>query len=504
VAKTRTASGRSRQPRHGLYSYGVWHHEDGGDDAGENGAEAGRSGPLPDPDSRHWRHPSELRRDHALPHPDPTPLPMVATLRPSTSLRWPLMAVGGCLAVAAVGALSLRTPLAPSSSLQTAAGTTTLPEWVIGMPGGTLLGGDRVTTAEQPQSAEAAPVPPHEASTTVTAAPQELWDLVAHHPLRRSSTTNPASSPGTGRVGATEAAAVQVYGIYAEFEAEDSLLASFVVVDGQPVTSAAALGGRDRVWVRSGSVWSEVTVATVDPLTDLALLQPIDGTVPLGLPDLAISTEPVVASQPVMVGYGDVELSGSEAVEAGSPDEGPDGDDGDPEEWVDASDRRGTVYAIGPTAVTPTDHLIHQPIRAAIDPAPGDAGAPLRDREGALVGMTVATNTPQIVAVPIDRVIEAVASLRTIGVGDDTWVGCEVRATSNGLIIESVDEDGPARELRVGDRIVRVGGQAMSHPDQLHYAAREAGVGGSLVITIERNGRRGAIDLSVAARPSDT
>lgn len=456
----------------------MWHREDGGEDPGENGAETERSGALPDPESRHWRHPSELHRNHALPNPDPTPVPLAGHLRSPSSVRWPLMAVGGCLAVAAVGVLSLRTTLVSPTSLQTAAGTTTLPEWAIGLPGGTTARTESTMIADRPRSTALDPTPLLDTSTTITLPPQELWDLAAHHPAPLPSTTGPVRTPAPVQIDTAEVSEARVYGVYAEVDVEDSLLASVAVIGDEPVTSAAALGDRTWVWIRSGPVWTQAVVAAVDPLTDLALLEPVAGTAPLELPALPISAEPVLAGQPVMIGYGDLETADA--------------------------DRWGTVYAIGPTAATPTNHLVNDPIRAAIDPAPGDAGAPLRDDRGAVVGLTVTSNAPQVVAVPIEQVVEAIESLRRIGAGDDTWIGLDVRGGEDCLVIESVSEEGPATVLRPGDRIVMVGGEAMTHPDELRHAAREAGVGGSLVVTIERHGRRGAIDIEVGARPLGT
>ena len=531
--------GRSRRRGPGLYSYGVWHDEDG--------EESEVSGALPDPGARHWRHPSELGSQHALPHPDPTPVPSRSLSSGVSALR-PALVVSGCVVIAVAGLAGLQR-IDRTSPLDTEAIGTVIPT-------PTTAAIDRVFTlvSERPVpggeavASEADPAG-DPAPTTTTSAPAETSSTLGR-PI--DGREEPPGAPAEGSV-AIEAEVAPVYGIYRN-RSDDGRLGSFLVVDGQVVTSASALDGRAAVWVRVASDWFGATVVASDPLTDVALLELGTDAAP-ALPVHELRAEPVRPGDPVMVGHGDpgshrstTDASGDTGTLGrqttaagpgpettlppdGSADEGtsdPSGDvpstvdqatsedtTDDPatgparptpglsdEAWVAESHQRGLVYSMSKPLQTPSGRKIHDPILVLIDRRPGDAGGPLRDRDGRVVGLTVPGHKPQLAAVPILRVIEAVDLLRA-GALDTTWLGIEVEAEQDdaGLVVTGVDEASPVPYLLAGDRIVAVNGRPATHVDDLRFAARTTGVGGVLTLTFQRTKVQVTVDVVVAPAP---
>ena len=272
----------------------MWHDEDG--------EEAEVSGALPDPGARHWRHPSELGRQHALPHPDPTPVPGRSLSSGVSALR-PALVVSGCVVIAVAGLAGLQR-LDRTSQLGTDAIGTVVPT-------PTTAALDRVFTlvSERPVAggagaseadSDSADGP---ASTTTTSARPETSSTIGR-PTDGGATQPGAPAEPTVSI---EAESAPVYGIYRN-RSDDGRLGSFLVIDGQVVTSASALDGRAAVWVRVASDWFGATVVAADPLTDVALLEL--GT-DLGtddaptLPVHELRAEPVRPGDPVMIGHGD-------------------------------------------------------------------------------------------------------------------------------------------------------------------------------------------------------
>ncbi len=175
--------------------------------------------------------------------------------------------------------------------------------------------------------------------------------------------------------------------------------------------------------------------------------------------------------------------------------------DRETKEWVSESNRRGVVYSLTKPLATGSGHLIHDPIRLTTTPGPNDAGAPVRNRDGEVIGLVAHSSLTQVAAVPIDRVVEAVGWLRQSGVGDPAWLGLTVTAQPDGLVVTAIDEGGPAFDLAPGDLILAVDRQPIFHPDSLAYAARQAGPGTSIELIIDRRNRRRLVTIEVGTIP---
>ena len=137
---------------------------------------------------------------------------------------------------------------------------------------------------------------------------------------------------------------------------------------------------------------------------------------------------------------------------------------------------------------------------AAINP--GNSGGPLLNADGEVVGInTLVRSGPGAglgFAIPINRarsiVKELVATGRAthpmIGVGLDEVRAASGQGTARGAVVVSVQPNGPADQggLRKGDVIVAAQGAEVKDPSQVITAVERAGVGGTLNLTVNRQG----------------
>ena len=137
---------------------------------------------------------------------------------------------------------------------------------------------------------------------------------------------------------------------------------------------------------------------------------------------------------------------------------------------------------------------------AAINP--GNSGGPLLNADGEVVGInTLVRSGPGAglgFAIPINRARGIVNQLVATGRATHTMIGVgldEVRAgsgsgVSQGAVVVSVQPNGPAARggLRTGDVIVAAQGAVVKDPSQVINAVERAGVGGTLNLTVNRQG----------------
>ncbi len=137
---------------------------------------------------------------------------------------------------------------------------------------------------------------------------------------------------------------------------------------------------------------------------------------------------------------------------------------------------------------------------AAINP--GNSGGPLLNADGEVVGInTLVRSGPGAglgFAIPINRARSIVNQLVATGRATHPMIGVgldEVRAgsgsgVSQGAVVVSVQPNGPAARggLRTGDVIVAAQGAAVRDPSQVINAVERAGVGGTLNLTVNRQG----------------
>lgn len=251
-------------------------------------------------------------------------LPVVTTpLVTETGWRWPAGALGGGLAVVALGAIGLNMastatpdaltagsiPALSSPSVNTALGladdvTTTSFELLSSdeAAAGTALERQTRPNPEQdqpvavPPAAGIAPSSPSSSTTTLPTAQAEnaeATEAVDQELL--------LADPAPGMLGPFGPA------VYAAKDV-DRLLGSFVAVDNLLLTSAKALDGLDRVYLLIDQSWIPATVAGADPRTDVAVLAVDPGVWELGLPSDHGVSEPIGPDTTIFVGYCPKEL----------------------------------------------------------------------------------------------------------------------------------------------------------------------------------------------------
>lgn len=266
--------------------YGVWLDDDGDEPIG---------GEIPDPSTRHWRHPSEIAAEAAREAAAAGPIiPEGATAgvvtsahgSSSTSILWPISVVGGCVAIAALGVVGLYlTGAAEVDEQQVASATTVSPSGSglssLALPqpsspdnrvrtdesDGNPADAERLfglETDQQPLSTTTTTLAP--SSTTSTTVPASTTTVPAKKSLAAiSAPVGPAIYPTSG--GGSEP------------------MASLILADGYLLTSASAMAGRTEVALLSGDTWADALVSHVDLISDVAVLTMLDPTIELAIPD---------------------------------------------------------------------------------------------------------------------------------------------------------------------------------------------------------------------------
>jgi S1-C subfamily serine protease len=175
----------------------------------------------------------------------------------------------------------------------------------------------------------------------------------------------------------------------------------------------------------------------------------------------------------------------------------------------------GVVSALGRELRSPAGRTIRDVIQTDAAINPGNSGGPLLDSAGRLVGVNTAIYSPSGAsagigfAVPVDTVTRLVPQLieygRPIEPGieglkwlSDYWAArsriegaviryVEPRSQADGLGLEGIRVGRRGRRYYVGDVVVAVDDEPVKSVDELRNHFEDAGVGGSVSLTIERD-----------------
>lgn len=174
----------------------------------------------------------------------------------------------------------------------------------------------------------------------------------------------------------------------------------------------------------------------------------------------------------------------------------------------------GVVSALGRTLRTQTGRLIDDVIQTDAALNPGNSGGPLVNSQGQVIGVNtavilpaqglcfaVASNLAQFVvgklilqgrvrrgylglsaqAIPLSP---KMADLLRGAAPTGTWAG------AGGILIQQVEQDGPARhgDLRAGDVLVQFEGKPLNSIDDLHRLLDENSIGRSVQLWVIRDG----------------
>ncbi len=267
--------------------------------------------------------------------------------------------------------------------------------------------------------------------------------------------------------------------------------------DGHVVTNFHVIEGGDRfsVTLADQSTWDAVP-AGVAPDKDLAVLKleaPADKLAPLPLgrsADLAVGQTVLALGNP----FG-----------------------------LDHSLTVGVVSALGRELTSPNGRSIRDVIQTDAAINPGNSGGPLLDSRGRVVGVNSAIFSPSGAfagigfAVPVDTVRALVPQLIAHGRPIQAGIGVSIlpdryaeRLELKGVIVRDVTPRGPADRAGLqgleqdrngrpvlGDIIVGVNGQSVENSDDLLHVFEGAGVGATVTLTVERDGKRRDVRLAL-------
>lgn len=421
----------------------------------------------------------------------------------SDSLIWPIAVVGGSIAVAAIGALGLYSMGPPRpAGFNTGAVTADVALAEPAAPPRTIdpLPSGRSTAPLGPLVSDTTPAFATTSTLgTTTLSPTTLGTTTLSTTTLSTKALNQQNEPNLDppiedpaqRVPGEETADASSLARYAIYETPDwtgEPIASFVSIAGHLISSASALGDREFVYVRVGARFHKASVAATDALSDVAIVLPTESDNEIVLPTADLAPELTSSELAVFVGYG--------ASDA-SPDRST-GTAPNPATSVPS----GSTYPTDSPGQTMSNRFVYSPIKTHIRRSAEMSGAPLRDKDGHVLGMVVDGIGQYVFAIPIDRVVSAAESLITRGIGSLSWIGVDVVSTDGGVEILSIAEQSPfAGLLQPGDLILEADGELVRNRDHLTHLVREAGVGTTVQISCQRPDGRQEIEIVIAEAP---
>ena len=171
----------------------------------------------------------------------------------------------------------------------------------------------------------------------------------------------------------------------------------------------------------------------------------------------------------------------------------------------------GVVSALDQELVTPSGVTIDGAIQTDAATGPGNAGGPLVDGGGRVIGMNVQGRTASGFAVPVDTVQEVAETIKTEGTIEPPYLGMATAPLTpglaellgldveHGLLVRSVAPGGPAARAGLrgsrsgkpaGDVVVAVDGQAVREPRDAQRAVLDRKPGDKVEIQLMRGRRK--------------
>jgi len=257
-----------------------------------------------------------------------------------------------------------------------------------------------------------------------------------------------------------------------------------VVVDprGYVVTNYHVVEGvrRIEVTLASGKTTS-ATLVSHDPRTDLAVIKVVHDK---PLPVITIGT-----SSDLMIGETVLALGNAYGYEH--------------------TVTRGIVSALHRDVEVSRTQRYDNLIQTDASINPGNSGGPLLNINGEMIGVNVAVRAGAQgigFAIPVDKVLEVVASLLSVERVDHTWHGIVARTGSQrGVIVETVHSRSPAENVgvRAGDVITQIGETLVARPLDIERGLLGHRAGDSVSVTVMRAGAEEKLDLALAVARRD-
>jgi putative serine protease PepD len=253
--------------------------------------------------------------------------------------------------------------------------------------------------------------------------------------------------------------------------------------DGYIVTNDHVVAGGDQAVVTFDDGSTEVAdVVAADPSRDLAVLQ-------VSRTDL----------QPLAVGDSDSLRLGDQLVAVGYAL----GLDGEP------SVTSGILSARDRTIVVPSGEQLVNLLQTDTAINPGNSGGPLLNMNGEVVGInTAVAGQAQNIgfAIAITPVMDIIADLRQGNVPARALLGVTTQPAADGPGAEVVDiapgSGAAASDLRIGDVITAVDGDAVTDPSSLGAVIASQRPGDVVTVTVERGGSSVDVEVTLGTRPT--
>jgi len=265
----------------------------------------------------------------------------------------------------------------------------------------------------------------------------------------------------------------------------------FVLDDeGYILTNQHVVSDADVVRVRigEGDKLIEADVKGTDPSSDLAVLKVDPAEVGGEL-------------HPLELGSSSAVQVGQPAIAIGSPF------------GLQGSLTTGVISAIGRPIRAPNGFQISGALQTDAAINPGNSGGPLLDAEGRVIGINAQietaggsrSNSGVGFAIPIDTAKQAIPALKRGERIRRAYLGVSTTDTANGsgAAIAQVSDGGPADKagLRVGDRIVRVGGERIVDSDDVATAIASRKPGDVIEIVVQRDGSERTVRVTLGTQP---
>jgi putative serine protease PepD len=171
----------------------------------------------------------------------------------------------------------------------------------------------------------------------------------------------------------------------------------------------------------------------------------------------------------------------------------------------------GVISALGRSITAPNNFPIDNVVQTDAAINPGNSGGPLLDAGGRVVGVNaqIATNTGANdgvgFAIPIDTAKQVVPQLKGGKQIKRPYLGVSTSdpQTGTGAVVAGVVAGGPAANagLRLGDRIVTVGGRAISASADVATAVIARKPGDEVKVGVRRGGSDRTVTVKLGTRP---
>jgi putative serine protease PepD len=243
-----------------------------------------------------------------------------------------------------------------------------------------------------------------------------------------------------------------------------------------------------RVRVGEGDQLIAAKVTGTDPSSDLAVVKVDPSKVEGGL-------------QPVQLGSSESVEVGQPAIAIGSPF------------GLQGSLTTGVISALGRSITAPNGFQISGALQTDAAINPGNSGGPLLNASGQVIGINAQIETGNSgsnansgigFAIPIDTAKTAIGALEHGQPIRRAYLGVSTSdATAGGATVAQVISGGPADKagMRVGDRIVSVGGHSIGESADVASAISPHTPGDTVPVVVVRDGKRTTVQVKLGTQP---